>query len=72
MQTNKQRKSNQKSNYHREFRLSKVSSSTPGYTKGEHCQASSMDRYFCNRNRSYRHQAYAAWSKKNGGRLHKV
>lgn len=34
---------------------------TPGSVKVASCQASSLDRYMANRNRSYKHPGYEAW-----------
>jgi len=39
-------------------------SRTPGKAKGERCQADAMDKFFCRRNRSYKHREYGAWCEK--------
>jgi len=39
-------------------------SQTPGKNKGENCQASAQDKYFCKRNRSWKRKDYGAWCRK--------
>ena len=38
-------------------------SGTPGSTKGLHCQATLMERYFARKSRSYKNAGYITWSK---------
>ena len=40
------------------------SSSTRGKDKGLNCQATSQDRVYCSRNRSYKYAGYSTWLKK--------
>ena len=37
---------------------------TTGKSKGGNCQASSLDKYFASRNRSYKHKLYSQWLEK--------
>lgn len=44
--------------------LNGKANSVSGKSKGENCQASSRDKYFARRNRSYKHRGYLAWCAK--------
>ncbi len=63
MKSKKQAKAEARTAYHREFKKGRHSSSTPGKTKVESCQASSLDKFFAKCSRSVRHIGYATWSK---------
>ena len=39
----------------------KNGSQTSGRTKGENCHASTLDRHFAKRSRSYKHPDYSEW-----------
>jgi hypothetical protein len=41
-------------------------SQTPGHQKNENCHATAIERYFCRRNRSYKHPEYATWCGQSG------
>lgn len=43
-------------------------SQTAGRTKGLNCQASSMERIFAGRSRSYKMRGYSDWLRKTGGK----
>lgn len=45
-------------------------SHTPGRIKGEHCQASPLDKYMAKRNRSYKHEDYSKWCEKSRKRVY--
>lgn len=47
-------------NYNKNRKKRKFSS-TAGKDKGECCVASTLDRYFCTKNRSYKHKGYRNW-----------
>lgn len=42
----------------------KKASRTSGWTKGDTCKASSLERYFVTKSRSYKHPLYNNWAKK--------